>query len=184
MDPLRAPTRCGGCGMSWRLTFNVQRLTFNVLPPPGMEGNHCGAAVSAAFLASIDCGNAGQRPVPHWPSSLGSIYRIQSAHLLTALPVRMPGTPIRLNGTNRFFNLDESGCQAPPRDASSPSGWVGVFVLCSSFFDRTRVGGGFEFRIGRAGRGLPTERPRSNYPSHRRSRLCPLKTQTHPSRSA
>ncbi len=35
-----------------------------------------------------------------------------------ALSVRMPGTPIRLNGTNRFADLGESGYQAPPRDAS------------------------------------------------------------------
>ena len=38
-----------------------------------------------------------------------------------ALPVRMPGTPIRPSETNRPAGFGESGCQAPPRDAPSGS---------------------------------------------------------------
>ncbi len=41
--------------------------------------------------------------------------------LVVALPVRMPGTPIRPSETNRLAGVGESGCQAPPRDAPSES---------------------------------------------------------------
>ncbi len=38
-----------------------------------------------------------------------------------ALPVRMPGTPIRPSETNWPAGFCKSGCQAPPRDAPSGS---------------------------------------------------------------
>jgi len=37
----------------------------------------------------------------------------------------MPGTPIRLNEMNRFVDLGESGCQAPPRNVRTGSGRKG-----------------------------------------------------------
>ena len=83
---------------------------------PARPVRHYGAAVSVAILALIERANAGQRPAPQWFFSLGSIYRFLWADSAAALPVRMPGTPIRFSGPNPFVDLGESGCQAPPRD--------------------------------------------------------------------
>ncbi len=75
---------------------------------------------------------------------------VRRAPVLISLPVRLPGTPIRLNETNPFINFGESGCQAPPIIASSPvpGGW-GIQHPASSI---VRAGGGFqisnfEFRL-------------------------------------
>jgi len=48
-----------------------------------------------------------------------------------ALPVRLPGTPIRPNEPNRFVDNDESGCQAPPGYAPS-RGALGTWARLNS----------------------------------------------------
>ena len=47
---------------------------------------------------------------------------LRRALVLIALPVRLPGTPIRLNEMNHCVDFGESGCQAPPRDGDSGEG--------------------------------------------------------------
>ncbi len=60
-----------------------------------------------------------------WDATSASASRIlRRAPVFISLPVRLPGTPIRLNQTSRFFHLGESGCQAPPRGEPLAQGFI------------------------------------------------------------
>ncbi len=79
-----------------------------------------------------------------------------------ALPVRMPGTPIRPSETNRLAGDGESGCQAPPRDAPSGSA-VGRWARRSQ--------GGLSIPPGRC--QAPSKSNRSTRSQHLRRCLAP-----------
>ncbi len=79
--------------------------------PPGCQGRH----FRLTFIAREPKVSA---LAPAGEQVFAPILVLRRTDAAVALPVRMPGTPIRLNGTSRFVDLGESGCQAPPRDVS------------------------------------------------------------------